>query len=1054
MRGLWAVLLLGAFAPGAAQAWENMWTHPTLTELSVNRQNKGDALSIRLRDLYGLDAGLNEPLECHLGFPRFAAPDAEVADGRFTETKGLGADDPPEWVGLPECEEGPTPTEISPRHALSAGVYAEDNPNQRARHHFHDPVFEHPPPAGNRGMDDDRLVGVLDDMISEAITCTRGGDLERCIKGIQYFPLPWLHHLYRDEDGNFSGRGRSARDRAFNLPLGIDEPSEEDPKSLFSLMDAEAYGYWALAAETDEERQHAAILHLLALGGVLHLLQDQSSPGHVRNDFYIEHAWGARPWNHDNIEDRGAATRPLQIINTLAYSGNLLSSIPQAYLEHVHDLYAVPLFDPNDYSPTLPSGSASAEELEGFFDSREGGAGGGLAEIVNTRFLSRGRTDNTYYSSPNLEPDACANASFLPLRTLDEPYNPAAITEPPDLGLFVTSPLVPHLGHCRFFSAALSLLGFPQHAPLQLSVIEESVQRDYMELLFPLAVDYTQTFIDRYYAPRLEVVPLEPGDADSDRKFKLKNPNQLQLTISKSSIEVIYETLEGERRRVQIGCQGLDGNFLIPPGATNDTVCSLPESIPLADRAANRGDFWVVARGQLGALGEIGTYAEYDAGKEFVAAIAHVRGDQIVYGGGKNDYMANLASESGRDQFTQFDVFTTEIDPLHPETTRSPRQNLTKALRLGSSTDFVHPKPEPEGEVIAVRTDIIPGVIPQEYAQIAPDGRFSVVKLLEPDGDGGFELSDVEICPLTEACFPSWGSVYAGHDMNIEFSPDRESLFLYESFTSPGSSRLWRVDRDSGSAVDVGGVLLDHESYGAPQAPDVGQEFEICHATEWGHFAVLNADQIVRPVNCARSVVTDIIGPEDDDYAAEELFSGTDLFAVNIGAPLPDSWVTHPIPYARIDVDESAIVSCSPSSVCGEASDDQIEMSPIASPDGKKLLFMRTPKDDFTDTLVEDWGSELFVADFTGTGAVELRKLVELSPPHRIVNPTWSPGGDWIAFNMIDYPNSENYTGEIFVVSAYAETPQVPVQVTKGIYVANKMSWRRTNPLLLPGADD
>jgi len=290
MRACTIPLFVLAGLASPTYAWDNLSTHPSIGDTAVARANRSGALDRFLREVYGFNDGIAKGLACRVGFQRFAEPDEEIDEGRFTEILGLGSV-PDARVQLPRNDIGtsdPDLLRVDLRHVLRAGTFGEDNPNQRARHHFHDPELIHPPPAGNRGLDVDvTWLGFLDQLAFELGACFKGGDFERCRTSVTMLLANPL--LYSDESGNFSGRGRSARDRALNLPLGEDFPSGEDPRNLFAFPDAERYAYWTIAGISKEEREQAMVLQLLAVGSVLHLLQDQTSPGHVRNDFNSEH---------------------------------------------------------------------------------------------------------------------------------------------------------------------------------------------------------------------------------------------------------------------------------------------------------------------------------------------------------------------------------------------------------------------------------------------------------------------------------------------------------------------------------------------------------------------------------------------------------------------------------------------------------------------------------------------------------------------------------------------------------------------------------------------
>ncbi len=176
------------------------------------------------------------------------------------------------------------------RQLLRIGTYAEDNPNPRSKHHSHDPEREHGPPSGNHGLDSKRwyLLGV-DAVLAEAVTAFRGGSLARFFVSLVLSPVRGVVNALDLDIGNFDLDSRSAVDRALNTARDGSSASLRDPKNRFALPDAERYLHQALVAERKDEREHFPALHFLAVGHVVHLLQDMGSVAHVRNDIIRHH---------------------------------------------------------------------------------------------------------------------------------------------------------------------------------------------------------------------------------------------------------------------------------------------------------------------------------------------------------------------------------------------------------------------------------------------------------------------------------------------------------------------------------------------------------------------------------------------------------------------------------------------------------------------------------------------------------------------------------------------------------------------------------------------
>jgi hypothetical protein len=172
--------------PTSGFAWGNKDTHLRLTEAGVARYTEIESF---LRDQYDLREGLATQLAVQPGFGPEALdndlePGGPAHASRFARSWNLldgfrifpAA---PLDARIKLAERCPQPPENAclaalPRQdvlqLLRAGSWAEDNPNIRASHHFHDPVKLHGQPTGNRGLDNssgsvlgwirDQLVGV------------------------------------------------------------------------------------------------------------------------------------------------------------------------------------------------------------------------------------------------------------------------------------------------------------------------------------------------------------------------------------------------------------------------------------------------------------------------------------------------------------------------------------------------------------------------------------------------------------------------------------------------------------------------------------------------------------------------------------------------------------------------------------------------------------------------------------------------------------------------------------------------------------------------------
>lgn len=274
-----AIVLVWSGLASAALAWGTKIGHPQLADAARAHADRDDSLSRLLREELALEKGILEELAIQKGFD--AAIDADIASIPFPRLERSHSLVPEllertdELIRLEindSCTSRTCESELveaSIRQILRAGTFAEDNPNPRSQHHFHDPHGDHVSPSSARGLDNSRpyLLG-LDVLLAEFGTLFRGGNPLRVFSGIVTAPFDPISSLGL---GNFALEGRSALERALNRGAA----SDAHPANRFALPDAERYLYLGLTRQNRLERRHYLALHLLAFGHVLHL-----SPGH------------------------------------------------------------------------------------------------------------------------------------------------------------------------------------------------------------------------------------------------------------------------------------------------------------------------------------------------------------------------------------------------------------------------------------------------------------------------------------------------------------------------------------------------------------------------------------------------------------------------------------------------------------------------------------------------------------------------------------------------------------------------------------------------------
>jgi len=750
--------LLLLLCPEVALAWGNLRTHERLTDAALARFDSPNASTPRAFDQFlKQELELKDGVDTELGLQRGIDPkiDADFGDPAdphtrrfetFLERKPDFFPPSPDPIVLnPRCEnDDPSCFDSLQRYQLKilfdAGVFAEDNPTVRSAHHFHDPIFEHAPPTGNHGLDDRKRlialglpVGVSLTVSDIAAAAVRGGDPSRIAGGILEALINFGFPFVNLRLGSFNLTGLSALNRALELPFqpGGERPSATYPQNLYSLAHAERYLYQALTRTTKGEREHYLALHFLALASVLHLLEDMTSVAHVRNDFLVDHLLPiVNPSMGSTLEDfaekpDAAGVAANELISSLGTPGSGVASEPYDILAAL----GTNAPDLSQYISTLIPLDPSGFDAADFWQSGLPGSGvarnTGLADIVNANFFSRATIANSLILGDSyLKPvvpssSACSQGATtgqstwianLPERQKDTgelvPSSPAA-WQP-----YLSSRLVPHLARCIFHHGAVEHATkqgvSPPPEPPTFSVIDSSVQWDYIDLLFSFTVDYVSRFLQFYFAPRIDVIPT------GNNHFEIRNLSTLPFQFEAGAVEIVYEDVNGNGERQKGAALCGDPNVVVTlapvdqPGSTSSIGCTLtPPSGPAPARA---DDFWVVVRGALGQRGQAASPTEFDASTspaDFVVGYRHVR-PQIAY--------HHKDPVTGRD-----DIYVVTVDLSHsidpnPNNEPSPRAvNRTAALRPllasqghvnASQVSFGAPSAEPGGSRLALGADL------------------------------------------------------------------------------------------------------------------------------------------------------------------------------------------------------------------------------------------------------------------------------------------------------------------------------------------------------------
>jgi hypothetical protein len=1004
-----ALLLLATISlASSAAAFGTKRAHEELALAAMRRANLQGEIDRHLQTNLGMPSGVDTPLALQLGLdPRVEedlVTDSSDPEAILTRLNRSASRDDEDENGIPTafplapiaylrffdegCRSAPdfdacfnSLERADVSRLIAIGTYAEDNPNPRSRHHFHDPERAHGP-SDNYGLDDsDLLPSRLDAVLADLIAAqSRGGSWLRAIAS--FFGISSL--------ANFELHGRSAIDRALNTERGGGLASSDHPQNLFALPDAERYLYNALTHPDRDQRENYMALHFIALGHVLHLLQDMGSVAHVRNDFIVDHVLidhlpdflGTR-----SLEDAGDDKRIFPRI--LAASGSSMLNVPareilldgratalSGFLELHQEALDSTDFDVEDFWDRAPLGTPD--------DTNPARAG--LAERVHNRFLSAGTLSNFAltggYDLPNLplwslggQVGAGPNAVLaveLPERDLEEGTFTGVVSR------YLASPLVPHLARCNYHC----FYGVP--VGLGYSVIDESVQRDYLELLFPLVIDYGAKFLQHYLAPRIEVVPAGDGG------FTFRNLTMLSFQADAAAVEIDYATLDpGEqgdrRRRVQVDCGG--GPLVVQPASTPvgrgpvaDFVCRMPTGLP--EPALDPSDFWVVVRGALGQRGEVGTPAEFDTEigpKDFVVAFDHVQPEILFQSEGP-------LSPGETDEASQSDLIAIPADlsrsvssskesPTLRNLSSELRPALAQRFNLTSAQldrlDFISPSAEPGGSRVALAMD-----------------------LAQAQGSVTESPNDIWILDLTK-------------------SPEAEAALTIVPKTKPRLGTLgprWVAWNRDGVNDDV--------VFGAADPATVTNDLE-------RHDVATGTSLPPRETNhFPGSLHGGVLAAVPTAVNASDI---SDIHLVDLGTGIG----TH-----RFELGPPAVEPCGPTGCSvGSSTAPAQEEEPEFSPDGTQVAFISAPVGEAGYT-----GGALYVADLIRSGdAISGGSLWRIGTMDRAMSPIWSPDGAWIVY-------SDNVVHDLFAVPA-AGGAAIRLTYT-GTLTAGNLTW--LSPLALP----
>ena len=1019
--GLTAFLLCGTLS----YAWNNFETHGNLATYAMKRE-KGT-----------IDQFLGGQLRVQTNSFALRGGEHHATDGlvdrlRLTNDLSLFSIPPfkaaPKGAGVTVADGSETYTF---EHLVRTGVFVEDNPNARARHHFLNPLA----PPGEKGLDNDAdWLPIVDVLLAEVGSALRGGNPLRALAGIfGSFVVPDDRVA---EFASFGLQGVSSLDRALNRPVGTSLASEVYPENFFALPDAERYLYRALTAEDADEREHFTAQYILTLGHVLHFLQDAGVPAHARNDFVFEHLVGKAATLERGAKQAGA-NKAFQVLGNT--STDLSRSLPYEFLQRFNAANGQLAVNLQNYSPVLVLPNTESFDVSGFWGDRpttDRPSGGGdrtlwgLAERSNAEFFSFATISNEPSGLgqfpepllPSATPSRCGGTPGVdPVFRVDLPMrdiNTGNAVNLPELVPYVSSGTVPHLARCRLFHEALNRTGLGEDG---LTTADEAVNRDYAEILFSMVVDYSQKFLRRILEQRIEVV------RESPTSFRLANLTGFPFLASRDSVEIVYPATDGTRQRVPVDC-GQQVN--LPPSPAPGTpgplgpVCTFGSFAGLAE-PRSRTDLWVVARGAHGERGSIvtpdpipdqtGSWMEQD----YVVAFEHV-GGQLFF-----DRTVQLGSGAPSDATEQVDVYSIPISltELAPgETVEAVNRTSSIRQALGDPlADFAFPGANPiDSNQIVVRHDL--NVAPGEGQPLLSVGSLLDLGILDVSG------TVPSIAPIAETRL----EIPGGREVLFPvFAPDEETYVALDGEAPDGA--LTRFSLDGGTPRPI---RFD-PTFGMVQASGSMVTVDSCDESRGVGFKsirLIDQASAIAEVFCDRNV------GQINDPSTTFVRRGVALFLVSL---VDDGADLLAVPQRVISVETGGWVDCvsgvqNPSQPSGTLDNqcdvplsDSAHFHPVVRFDdlgNVEVAFLYTiPPGDFDATF--DQGTfDLFVASAADSSVAQVAAGVSEQP--RLM--AWEPSGAAVAVYDID--------GTVRVCLRQQGVP--PFVVARGLDVNNTITWQ------------
>lgn len=335
----------------------------------------------------------------------------------------------------------------------------------------------------------------------------------------------YVRHFYDPQQG---GKGLFF---AWSSKEWVLEAEGDIPQQQFSLRDAHGFYRDALIQVDSQTRERNSILLLQSIGRAVHHLQDMAQPAHVRDDTHV-------PYVSDDVYEAYTETQFVKMQRSLP--------------------------------APLPCGEVPVDLHE--FDTAEkfwSNGGRGIAEFTSNSFVS---DDTNFRSDPPAPPVADPKHPSPPFPAAPV-YESVLLSQfglvgPPMARMeFLGLPIVDASSNGGCFNAravARSFAGTKNAFP-RFSINSFTFEANY-PILFPRAIAYSVGLIDYFFRGRLRLEAYSV--MGNSVQIVVRNVSAAEFALgempgaSGEEFSIYYDAADGERRRLALQGDDLDGNVL------------------------------------------------------------------------------------------------------------------------------------------------------------------------------------------------------------------------------------------------------------------------------------------------------------------------------------------------------------------------------------------------------------------------------------------------------------------------------------------------------------